>query len=153
MNERTRSILFVSGQFALLALILFWPEGKEEDNLIELALTWVGLTLTAVGVAVLLLSLVGLGRSLTASPIPKGDAKLVTRGFYKYMRHPIYTGLLTFALGVGLDAGFPQILFVASLFVLINRKARWEEELLLQRYPEYAEYMSKTPRFLPRLKG
>jgi protein-S-isoprenylcysteine O-methyltransferase Ste14 len=69
------------------------------------------------------------------------------------MRHPIYTGLLTFALGVGLDAGIPQLIFVAALFVLINRKARWEEELLMQRYPEYAEYMSKTPRFLPRLKG
>jgi protein-S-isoprenylcysteine O-methyltransferase Ste14 len=154
MTDKTRGRNFVIGQFALLALTVFWPEQKGGWGFLDAPATIVGIVLTATGLAVLLLSIVGLGRSLTASPIPKEDAVLVRRGFYKFMRHPIYTGLLSFALGVGLDAGpAPQMLFVLGLFTLLYFKARWEESLLLAKYPEYKSYMSKTGMFLPRLNG
>jgi protein-S-isoprenylcysteine O-methyltransferase Ste14 len=33
--------------------------------------------------------------------------------------------------------------------VFFDRKARWEEAQLRERYPDYAEYASRTPRFVP----
>jgi protein-S-isoprenylcysteine O-methyltransferase Ste14 len=154
MTDKTRGRNFVIGQFALLALTVFWPEQKGGWGLLDAPVTIVGVMLTAAGLAMVLLSIVGLGRSLTASPIPKEDAVLVRRGFYKFMRHPIYTGLMSFALGVGLDSGpAPQMLFVLSLIALLYFKARWEETLLQAKYPEYKSYMSKTGMFLPRLNG
>jgi protein-S-isoprenylcysteine O-methyltransferase Ste14 len=154
MTDKTKGRNFVSGQFVLLALIVFWPEQKGGWGLLDAPVTFVGVVLTAIGIAILLLSIVGLGRSLTASPVPKEDAVLVSRGFYKFMRHPIYTGLMSFALGIGLDAGpAPQMLFVIGLFALLYFKARWEETLLLAKFPEYKSYMSKTGMFLPRLNG
>jgi protein-S-isoprenylcysteine O-methyltransferase Ste14 len=152
MTDKTKGRNFVSGQFVLLALIVFWPEQKGGWGLLDFPATIAGVLLTAVGLAMLLLAIVGLGRSLTASPIPKDDAVLVRRGFYKFMRHPIYTGLMAFALGVGLDAGpAPHMLFVLGLFTLLYFKARWEETLLLVKYPEYKSYMTKTGMFLPRI--
>lgn len=154
MTEKTRGRNFVIGQFALLALTVFWPEQKGGWGLLDTPATIFGVVLTAAGLAMVLLSIVGLGRSLTASPIPKDDAVLVRRGFYKFMRHPIYTGLMAFAIGVSLDSGpAPQMLFALSLVALLYFKARWEETLLQAKYPEYKSYMSKTGMFLPRLNG
>ncbi len=154
MTDKQRSNIFVATQFALLALLMFWPDQQGGWGIIDLPVTLVGVALVLAGLIVLLLSGISLGRSLTASPIPKAKAELVRRGFYKYFRHPIYTGLLSFALGIGLAAGpAPHMLFVIALFVLLNFKARWEEKLLLATYPDYKDYMSKTGMFLPRLNG
>ena len=154
MNYTTRGRVFVITQFVLLALLVFWPEQNGGWGFADLVVTLIGIALTAIGLSILLLAAIGLGRSLTASPIPKDGSKLVRRGFYKFIRHPIYTGLLAFALGIGLDAGpAPHMLFVIGLFVLLYFKARWEEKLLMARYPEYETYMAKTGMFLPRVKG
>ena len=101
----------------------------------------------------MLLSFLGLGSSLTANPVPKDNSQLVTDGLYKFVRHPIYTGLLLLGLSLVITAGvFPHILVWLLLAVLLNYKAKFEESLLQKRYPEYFEYASKTGRFIPRLK-
>ncbi len=39
-----------------------------------------------------------LGRGLTAAPLPNSHAELRTGGLYRFVRHPIYSGLLLFAV-------------------------------------------------------
>jgi len=94
----------------------------------------------------------GLGKSLTANPVPNQDGKLVTTGIYNRVRHPIYTGLLASTLGFVLSKGlWSQFLVWLALVILIIYKLRWEEVMLTVKYKEYAEYKVRIPAIFPRL--
>ena len=95
----------------------------------------------------------GLGKSLTANPVPNQDGKLITTGIYSRVRHPIYTGLLAITLGLVVSSGvWGQILIWLALAMLLTYKMRWEEVLLSAKYKGYAEYMTKVPGLVPGLK-
>ena len=152
MSDKNKSNLLVTIQFILLAVIIGVPFPRFGEDFPD----WVvgiGSVLVWVGLVILALSIFKLGASLTASPIPKNDSELKTDGLYKWMRHPIYTGLIATALGLAIEAeSLLAILVALVLIALLNYKAKWEESFLLRRYPEYRTYMSKTGRFVPRLK-
>jgi protein-S-isoprenylcysteine O-methyltransferase Ste14 len=72
------------------------------------------------------------------------------RGVYRYVRHPIYTGLMTVALAFVLAA--PTVLGgIAYLVVVATTYARAgvEERILTEKSPEYAKYRNRTKRFMP----
>ncbi len=139
-------------QFVLLGVLLTAPRLPDPYGALTPFISLLGLTLMAVAGAILLVSFVALGNSLTASPLPKQRGKLVTTGLYSYVRHPIYSGLLLLSLGVVLDAGWwPQAVVALMLFLLLRIKAQFEETLLRKAYPRYAAYAAKTPMFFPRL--
>lgn len=78
---------------------------------------------------------------------------LVTRGVYRYIRHPLYASLLLLAWGVffknpSLIAG---VLALAATAFLVAT-ARVEEADNLQKFgADYAAYMKKTRMFIPFL--
>jgi len=151
MTDKKKSRLLVTVQFILLAVIFFVPTGPVS----EAAPAWVislGSLMVWPGLGIVLLSIFKLGQSLTASPIPKESAELKTDGLYKWIRHPIYTGLMLTTLGIALEAGsVAKLFFVAALMFLFDYKAKYEESFLIKRFPEYRSYMSTTGRFVPRL--
>lgn len=152
MGNRLRAFNYVFGQFALLFLLAFSPRDDKAYGPLDQALGIVGVILIVLGLGVVLAGILGMGKTITASPIPKESGELITTGLYARVRHPIYFGLLLLSFGVILDAGYwPQALVVALLYVLLNSKANWEEDLLKQKYPKYKNYALKTPRFFPRL--
>jgi protein-S-isoprenylcysteine O-methyltransferase Ste14 len=103
-----------------------------------------------VGLAILLVGAANLGRSLTALPTPVPHGELRTGGLYRWMRHPIYTGVMALTLGGAVPSGNPTRLACAlGLVVLFMSKARWEEGRLRERYPGYDEYAANVPRFVP----
>lgn len=58
--------------------------------------------------------------------------------------------MLLIVVGLTLRSGSFVTLAVAVVTVVFfDRKARWEEAQLRERYPDYAEYASRTPRFVP----
>lgn len=72
------------------------------------------------------------------------------RGIYGYVRHPIYTGLVTVALAF-LVAG-PTLLGGIAFLVVVattNARAEVEERILIEKSPAYAEYREGTKRFVP----
>ena len=91
------------------------------------------------------------GRSFHASAAPSRGA-LVTRGPYRFIRHPIYAATLLFLwAGMGSHASASNVTLglVASACVIVRIVT--EERLLSERYPEYAEYSKHTKRLLPFL--
>lgn len=114
-------------------------------------LTAIGWALMVVGSAILLVAFAGLGRALTPTPVPN-ESGLQTGGLYRWVRHPIYTGLLLLAVGLVLRGpSTPAVLWLGVLFGVLLAKALWEERMLAEVYPEYAAYAVRTGRFLPRL--
>lgn len=90
------------------------------------------------------------GRSLTPMPTPRAGAVLQTRGLYRQVRHPVYSGLLVWACGVVIAAASVlHFLLFGLLWVVFIAKAKREEQLLNQRFSGYAEYAARTPRFFP----
>jgi protein-S-isoprenylcysteine O-methyltransferase Ste14 len=153
MNNSLKGNLLVLGQFILLGLLILYPSSSISYGSLGLLVTITIAVLLATGLVILGLSFLALGRSLTAHPIPAKQGELVTDGLYSFARHPIYTGVLAIGLAMTLSGGlFPHVLFFIALFVLLNYKASFEEQLLRKRYAEYASYAEKTGRFLPKLK-
>jgi protein-S-isoprenylcysteine O-methyltransferase Ste14 len=90
-------------------------------------------------------------RSFHAAANPTAGG-LVTTGPYQWFRHPIYAAILYFVWSAALDHHSWQAIAAASL-ITIGAVVRMlaEETLLLQRYPEYAAYRSRTSRVIPFL--
>jgi protein-S-isoprenylcysteine O-methyltransferase Ste14 len=94
------------------------------------------------------LSFVGL-RQLVREETP---AALVTNGLYRLVRHPLYTaGLLFLWLSPQVTVNSFTLYVAATIYILIG--AYFEERKLLREFgAAYAEYKSKTPMLIPRLK-
>lgn len=152
MNSRARGYIYVAGQFLLLFVLFTAPRATNPFGPLSDVLSYLGIAFMFAGVIVLVMSFINLGRSLTANPVPKETAELVTTGIYARVRHPIYFALLLLAAGVVLDAGWwPQAIVAGMLYIQLQIKATFEESLLRKKFPAYAAYATKTPMFLPRL--
>ncbi|MGA8852839.1 MAG: isoprenylcysteine carboxylmethyltransferase family protein [Christiangramia sp.] len=112
----------------------------------------VGIILTVSGIIILLLGMLQLNKNLSPFPTPKANSEFVKTGLYKFVRHPIYTGILLNFLGYGIYSGSVfRILITLVLYILFIMKARYEEKLLMKRYNNYASYREKTGRFFPKI--
>lgn len=148
MNVRVRGWVFVSAQFALIALSVLAPGSAENSPNVALARV-----LFVAGGIGLVVAFINLGSSLTAHPEPLARAALKVHGLYRFVRHPIYAALILLMLGSTLLApsGMRWLAFGALVALLIF-KARWEETLLRKRYPEYAEYAMRVPMLVPFMR-
>jgi protein-S-isoprenylcysteine O-methyltransferase Ste14 len=100
------------------------------------------------GFAMSFLSIVGLRRSFSFM----AEARpLVRSGFFRWVRHPIYTGHFIMLLGVlVLHLGVRSVLAYAAVVIGHYYRARLEERKLIAVYPEYEEYRRTTGMFLPQ---
>lgn len=145
--EKGKKLVFL--QFALIIVLALFPDSVKVDPRLSI----VGTVMLAIGLALLFAGFMGLGKSLTANPVPNQDGVLVTKGIYSVVRHPIYLGLLGITLGLVVSSGvWAQIIVWIALAVLLVYKMRWEEVLLTAKYKGYAEYMTKVPAIIPGLK-
>ena len=104
------------------------------------------------GLVVLVLGVASLGSSFTPYPRPLEGSELRQGGPFKHVRHPIYGGVILLALGWSVAEAPLGLVPTALLVVLFDLKARREEAWLDERYPEYADYLARTPyRFVPLL--
>lgn len=150
------NIFAVLSFLPLLALVALLPD----RTIYLLPVPWSLFALAVQGAAVLAL-LVGLwqtgvwsflGLRQLVQPAEQGDQKLVVRGLYRWVRHPLYTAGLAFiwftplmtlnllALNIGLTA-----------YLVIG--AYFEERKLLREFgAAYADYQRSTPMLLPGLR-
>ncbi|MCB0632690.1 MAG: methyltransferase [Saprospiraceae bacterium] len=137
-----QGVLFVAYLFEMELITFHFPA----------VIALIGLIITIVGVIVTTLALLQLNRNLSPFPTPKSSAQLVQYGLYKYVRHPIYSGILFITFGYGLfSASLYKLLIAVALLVLFYLKSSYEEDLLMQVYPEYGKYRRSTGRFFIKL--
>lgn len=138
----------IQGIFLLLLLFTNFDLGWNVRRL-----TWFGTIFEWLGIIGILASASSLRGSLTPMPLPKVGGKMTSKGLYRYVRHPMYTSVLLFALGIASYYGdLYKYILVGSLCVLFFFKSSYEEKFLVKTYPGYAEYAKVTPRFIPTFK-
>jgi len=75
---------------------------------------------------------------------------LVMTGPYRFIRHPIYTGVCIFIwASVLANWSLPAAALAGLVTAGALVRMRCEERLLVERYPEYREYAATTRRMIP----
>ncbi|MHA2202741.1 MAG: methyltransferase [Candidatus Hodarchaeales archaeon] len=112
---------------------------------------WIGVILTGLGICVEFSTQLYLGRNYSTLLHISEEQSLITTGPYRYVRHPMYTALITVGNGMSLLSanwyfGLP---FIATIIVIIFRIKK-EEEVMVEKFgEEYTLYMKRTKRFIP----
>jgi protein-S-isoprenylcysteine O-methyltransferase Ste14 len=122
---------------------------------VSTAIRWIGVAGFAGAVGWLIWMFHTLGRNLTDTVVTRRDAHFVDHGPYRFVRNPMYTGVLMGALSLGLALGTWLLPIAGSLvFWLFALRTRTEEKYLIQRFgDQYRGYMKRVGRFFPKLGG
>lgn len=111
----------------------------------------VGSVLTAAGVGFAIWARATLGANWSGAVTIKRQHEIVRDGPYRWVRHPIYTGVLLGAFGtaveLGLLRGFIALAVLIGAFLV---KLSREEKLLSEHFPDqYPDYRLATKRIVP----
>jgi protein-S-isoprenylcysteine O-methyltransferase Ste14 len=111
-----------------------------------------GLALMAAGTFLRQWAVVTLGRFFTVEVRVQPDQTVVDRGPYRWVRHPSYTGMILFLVGVGLAltnwASLLVLALVPTAGLLV--RIRSEERVLVASLGEsYRVYAARRRRLLP----
>lgn len=116
-----------------------------------------GLLLVAAGGLIYLWCAWDFASAGKGTPAPIDPPKeLVVRGFYKYVRNPMYIAVLSLVLGQALwFEALTLFLYSGSVFLLCNLFVLfYEEPALTRKFGEvYRKYCEAVPRWIPRPGG
>jgi protein-S-isoprenylcysteine O-methyltransferase Ste14 len=135
-------------QLIIFAIILLTPAIAPFSFPVVLRVT--GLVILGVGGALGTLGLLSLGSNLSPFPKPIEGGQLITTGAYRFVRHPIYAGLIIGTLGWGLLMdSLLGVVFAVVLFIFFDLKSRREEQWLVQTYSNYPAYQKRVRKLIP----
>ncbi len=148
-----RALAAKAAKLCILAVIVaqtllpdLWPLATEPQ-----LLRITGAILYTAGLALAVTARIQLGESWSDIETERArpDQPLVSRGVYRYLRHPIYAGDLLLLFGLELALNSWLVLAVVLLVPVVVRQALREEFLLATVVPGYEDYCRRTKRFIP----
>ena len=121
----------------------FWPPSP--------VAYWIGVALVIAGLAFAIWARVHLGGNWSGTVTVKQGHELIRSGPYRYVRHPIYTGLITALLGTTMASGTVHAAIgLAIIVVSFVRKLHIEEDFMRATFPgEYERYSGEVPALIP----
>jgi len=119
---------------------------------------WCGAALYVSGLVFVVGGWYSLGDNFSTDAELLPDQSVTNRGLYRFVLHPVYSGVGQALLGAGLASGAILAVVFTALFVLPlgYRRARYEESLLIgrfgddyRRHAESVRWRRLVPRFVP----
>jgi len=147
-------------QHVIPVVLAFWLLFGDSGKLLNFRLLpqtmlvlWSGVLLTALGVGISIWARLSLGANWSGMVTLKQNHELIRKGLYRWIRHPIYTGILLGFIGTALIRSHARgWLGFAILLLSFYFKARREENFLKQEFGEgFEEHLRQTGMFLPKL--
>lgn len=139
----------VEGLVALVGSYVMLPVALGPTSAVDDQVLLLADGLMAVGTLGAAFALLSLGRCFGIFPEARG---LVTRGPYRFVRHPMYLFEFIAFLGVLLPSLSPLNLGLYGLFVASQLgRMHFEERALGETFPEYRAYRARTARLVPGL--
>ncbi len=111
-----------------------------------------GIFLMVIGILVRQWAIFVLGRFFTTTVSVQKNQKVVDYGPYRYIRHPAYSGLLIFAIGmfVALQSWGGILVMLVIFGLAIGYRIHVEEKFLVSELgDDYIQYMKKTKGLIP----
>jgi protein-S-isoprenylcysteine O-methyltransferase Ste14 len=117
----------------------------------DTAIFWIAVALVVLGLGLSVLARRSLGTNWSGTVTLKQDHELVRAGPYRFVRHPIYSGLLLAILGTALIIGrwraLAAVVLIAAGFI---RKLGIEEQFMTGQFGDaYRRYMAEVPALIP----
>ena len=137
------SKILVSIQFLMIFAILI-PKKS-----IQITSFWWVLPLTATMIALWIFTHNRVG-NFNITPEIRKNAKLIVTGPYRFVRHPMYSSLILFMVGVVLHwFSFLNVVFFIIMTIALSFKAFREEKLWHVNDDSYADYKKRTTMIIP----
>ncbi len=142
----TRGEWWVVAQVLLLAAVAgLPPEGPKVVSAPAAAAS-----VALIGLIFLAAGAIALGSNLSILPSPREGARLARHGVYRWVRHPIYGGVILLTVGWAVyRGGLLHVVLAVGIALFFAAKASREERYLQDRFPDYAGYRRRTWRFMP----
>ena len=140
-------MILVFLQFFIISLHFLKWEFIPEKQIIQVTTfsNFVGFLIIIIAFIILLVSIKDLGRNLSPFPRPKNNSNLVTKGIYRFTRHPMYYSLIFISFGVFITKLSIYYLFLTiSLILIIKFKIDLEEQYLRNKYKNYLFYKNEV---------
>lgn len=110
----------------------------------------IGAVLCVLGISFAIWARFHLGKNWSSHPTLKEGHELVTSGPYRFVRHPIYTGILLAELGTALAVGYIWLILLVFGAVVFVRRVFIEEKIMMKQFPDaYPEYKKHTKALIP----
>jgi len=112
-----------------------------------------GLIVTGSGCFICILAREYLASNWSGKVVTQENHALIKIGPYKFVRHPIYSGVLVMMLGASFIIGnFMSFYWVLLCFLGLFQKSKAEEKLLTEKFGEsYEQYKKETKMLIPYL--
>jgi protein-S-isoprenylcysteine O-methyltransferase Ste14 len=143
----TYEIILVFLQFFIISLHFFRFQFIPQKQIIQVSTLshLVGFLIIIIAFIILLFSIKDLGRNLSPFPRPINNSKLVTKGIYRFTRHPMYYSLIFISFGVFITKLSIYYLFLLiSLVLIIKFKIALEEQYLNNKFKNYLLYKNEV---------
>jgi protein-S-isoprenylcysteine O-methyltransferase Ste14 len=152
-SKQSRGELYVVVQAILLIALFFGPKDIFGlPTMLNQTLWWIGQILFYSGIVIAIWAAILLGPNLTPLPKPKPSGEFIQSGLYRFVRHPIYFGVILVCFGW---AGIVQTLYTLVLAIILliffDLKSRQEEIWLTEKFSEYDVYKQNTKKLIPFL--
>ena len=134
-------------QFFIITLHFFKWEFIPEKQIIQVTpfSYFVGFLIIIIAFIILLLAIKDLGRNLSPFPRPLNNSDLVTKGIYRFTRHPMYYSLIFISFGVFItNLSFYYLFLSISLILIIKFKIDLEEKYLKNKFKNYLFYKNEV---------
>jgi len=140
-------IILVFLQFFIISLHFFKWEFIPEKQIIQVTSFsyFLGFLIIIISFIILLVAIKDLGRNLSPFPRPINNCNLVTKGIYRFTRHPMYYSLIFISFGVFITKLSIYYLFLSiSLILIIKFKINLEEQYLKNKFKNYLFYKNEV---------
>ena len=140
-------ITLVFLQFFIIILHFFQWEFIPQIQIIQVTpfSYFVGFLIIIIAFIILLVAIKDLGRNLSPFPRPSNNSNLVTKGIYRFTRHPMYYSLIFISFGIFIIKLSIYYLFLSiSLVLIIKFKIALEEQYLNNKFKNYLLYKNEV---------
>ena len=152
LKERTLLLVATVGLFVVPALHLLLGLGREFNHQTHPGLITAGFVTLLLALWLFRRSHVDLADNWSISLEVREHHRLIQRGVYRLIRHPMYTSFLLLACAQALlipNSLVAIVGFAAALMLILLRIPREERMMLTEFGEEYRDYMKKTKRLIP----
>ncbi len=145
-----KEIFYIIIQFLLFAL--YFIDVQAYEYLLPVwinVLLWI---LIVCGFLIIFFGIINLNEDISVFSKHKKDRILIRKGIYRYVRHPIYAGILLAMLSYAIItvSVFKLLIFGITAYVFYLKSIR-EEKWLINKFVRFRNYKDRTGRFFPKL--